>query len=239
MFTIALKPCGSERYPTAFLSGTGLFLFRQPALGGAKTLFIKIYAVVEEIVGVLEQRMMKVLRREYRLAGRYAPVYPQGRVAPCNGGFTLRAIEVVALILEDGRLAEHAEAMGKAARNKELAIVLGRKLHGYMLAERRRAFAYVDSHVEYIAFHHTHELALSMLALLEMKTTQHAIARLRLVVLYEMDGAHFGVKLLLIVRFKEIATGIGKHARFNDDHSGYVCFNNIHCMIPFYGQNNE
>ncbi len=57
----------------------------------------------------------------------------------------LWGIDVVHLVCEDGFLAQYEESVGKAAWDKELALVVFAQFHSHVFAEGRRALTYVDS----------------------------------------------------------------------------------------------
>ena len=64
--------------------------------------------------------MLQVLFAEYRLFHRYAPVNTKGFVLDIDAAISLRVIELVALVLEDGGLGENGEAVSEAPRDEEL-----------------------------------------------------------------------------------------------------------------------
>ncbi len=85
--------------------------------------------------------------RQDDFVGRNAPVDVEVRIVPCQCPFALRGIKVVAFILENNFRREHAEAVGKTAGDKELAMVFFCQFYGYVLAERGRAFADIHGHI--------------------------------------------------------------------------------------------
>ena len=133
--------------------------------------------------------MMLVLFRQDDFVGRNAPVDVEVWVVPCQCSFALRGIKVVAFILENNFRREHAEAVGKTAGDKELAMVFFCQLYGYVLAERGRAFADIHGHIQYGTFDDAYQLALCVWRFLKMKTAQYAVTALTFIVLYEMYGA--------------------------------------------------
>ena len=66
-----------------------------------------------------------------------------------NSSFGFGSIVVVALVLEDGFLAEYAEAVGKAVREEEHPMVVLGKLDGYVLPEGGRADTYIYRHIQH------------------------------------------------------------------------------------------
>ena len=64
--------------------------------------------------------VLQVFLAKNRLFHRYAPVNTQGFVLDVDAAISLRMIELVALVLEDGGFGEHGKAMSKATRDEEL-----------------------------------------------------------------------------------------------------------------------
>lgn len=85
-------------------------------------------------------------------------------------------IEVVALILEYGCVAEYGETMSEALRDEELAVVVLCQFNGYVLAVCRTALAYVYCYIEHRTAHAAHQLALCVWRTLEMKSAHNAVA---------------------------------------------------------------
>ena len=141
--------------------------------------------MLEVELAILEAGMVLVLLAEDDVAQRQLPVDADVGIVPGDGAFGLGVIEVVALVLEDGTLGKHGEAMGKALRNKELTVVLGTELAGEPLPEGGRGATQVDSHIEHPTLDAAHQLALGVRGLLEMQTAHHAIAGFALVILDE------------------------------------------------------
>ena len=65
--------------------------------------------------------------------------------------------------------------MGKTAWNEELPMVFFRQLHGNVLSECRRAFAYIYGHIEYGPLDASDQLALGVGHTLIVKTTHYAV----------------------------------------------------------------
>ena len=195
-------------------------------------LSIKRYVYVERAVEVCEERMFCVLLAEDGLVRRYAPVYSEGGVEDADASVCLRMVEIVALVLEHGFFAEHCEAVGETARYEELAVVVLRQFYGYVLSVCRTALAYIYGNIEHRTLDAAHELALSERRALEMKAAHDAVARLALIVLNEMYLAHLCVEVPLAVALEEISAGIVEHARFDDEHTVYVCLYCFH-INPF------
>lgn len=79
---------------------------------------------IEEMLSILESRMVLILLREIYLGDGDAPINRQVWIIPCDCPFTLRSIIVIALILEDNFWGKYAEAMSKPARDKELTMII-------------------------------------------------------------------------------------------------------------------
>lgn len=156
------------------------------------------------------------------------PVDAEAVVQDADATVRLRCVEIVAFVLEHGFLAQYAEPVGETLWNKELAVVLFRQFHGHVLSVSRRALADVNRHVEHSPLDATHQLALSERRALEMQPAHHAVARHALVVLHEMDGADFFVKLFLVVGLEEIAPLVLEQAGFDDHHAFYACLDYVH-----------
>lgn len=66
--------------------------------------------------------MFGVLFAEKGLVGWDLPIDAEGGVEDADASICLWGIEVVALVLEDGGLAEDSKAMGEASGNEELTV---------------------------------------------------------------------------------------------------------------------
>ena len=64
--------------------------------------------------------MLQVFITEYGFLHRYAPVDTKGSILDVDATIGFRVIELVALVLEDGGLGEHCEAVCEATRDEEL-----------------------------------------------------------------------------------------------------------------------
>lgn len=104
--------------------------------------------------------------------------------------------------------------MGESARDEQLALVVLAQFYRHILSEGGRAATDVHGHIYHRAAYDAHELRLAIVALLIVETTQHAIARLRLVVLHKFHMvADMIVKLLLLPCFEEVAARVFEHFR--------------------------
>ena len=68
--------------------------------------------------------MLQVLLAEYRLLNRDAPVNAQRLILDVNSSISLRMIELIALVLENGHFGEYGKAMCKASGDKELTMII-------------------------------------------------------------------------------------------------------------------
>ena len=139
-------------------------------------------------------------------------------------------IELIALILEDGNIAEDSEAVGKATWNKELPVIILCQFHSHMLAVGRAAFADVNGYVKDGTLDAADEFALGEGWTLEMKTSHYAIGAFAFVVLNKTDGSDLFVKLPLGEGFEEIATGVCEDARLDDDYAVNGGFYYVHMI---------
>jgi hypothetical protein len=67
-----------------------------------------------------------------------------------------------------------------------------------------------------------------------MQPAQHPSARLRLVVLNEVDGADVRFKIGLLECFHEIASAVAKHTGLEDEDALDGCFLVFHTMLCHY-----
>ena len=141
-------------------------------------------------------------------------------------------VELVALVLEDGVVAENGKAVGEALGDEELAVVVLCQLYCDMPAEGGTAATYVDSDVEDGTADTADELGLCEGGTLEVQAPHDAVRGLALVVLDENDGSYLLVELALREGLKEIATGVFEDSWFDDDHAWNFCLDDIHYCSP-------
>ena len=82
-------------------------------------------------------RVPEVLVGQYGLVGWDSPVDSQAFIQNRNAAIRLWVVELIALVLEDGRFGEDGKAMGETSGNKELAMVIFGQCHCDMLAKCR------------------------------------------------------------------------------------------------------
>ena len=131
--------------------------------------------------------MAGVFITEDGLGGGDAPVDAEGVVEDADAAVGLRVVELVALVLEDGGLAEYGEAVGEALRDEELAVVVFGEFYGDVLTVGRGAFTDVNGYVQDGAFDAANDFALWKRRALEMQTTHHAVSGFAFIILDEDD----------------------------------------------------
>src|SRR5581483_8320023 len=89
-----------------------------------------------------KRRRIPVLVGEDRRVDR--PLDPDRGIVPEEAQLAAGVVEVAALVLDLGPLAQHAEAVREALRHEDLAEVLAREEHRDPAAEGRRAAPDVD-----------------------------------------------------------------------------------------------
>ena len=72
----------------------------------------------------------------------------------------LRCIDVINLISKNSLFTEHKESMGKATRNKELALIILAQFHHYIFTESLAAPAQINGNIQNLAFDNTYQLSL-------------------------------------------------------------------------------
>ena len=68
--------------------------------------------------------MLQVFLAKNGLLDWDAPVNAQRLILDVDSSISLRMVELIALVLEDGRFGEDGKAMGETSRNKELTMVV-------------------------------------------------------------------------------------------------------------------
>ena len=85
--------------------------------------------------------MLGILLAQDSVFRRNTPVNTQRIIQNADTTVRFRMIEVVTLVLEDGRFAQYGKAVRKTPRHKKLAMVFFRQFHSYMLSVGRTSFA--------------------------------------------------------------------------------------------------
>jgi hypothetical protein len=122
-------------------------------------------------------------------------------------------VEVGALVEEVGIVREHVEAVGKAGRHPQHAVVGRAQPGSEPLPQGRRAAPQVHRDIEHLAHHHPHQLALRLLGLV-VQAAQDAVCRTAVVVLHEVEVETGGAKGVGIPALEEKAPLIAEHAWF-------------------------
>ena len=142
--------------------------------------------------------MATLASKEFRQGGKGAifigndgggngPLDADLRIVPDNADFVLRMVEIGALVLDLGLLADHAEAVQKAWRYVELAKTFGRQDGAHPASKGLRTLPDVDGDIEDLALYRTDEFALWVVSL-GVKTAQSALPRGGVIVLDEGRG---------------------------------------------------
>ena len=125
------------------------------------------------------------------------PVNAEAFVCDGDASVCLGVIELIALILEDGSLAQHRKTVGKTFWNEELPVIIFCEFYSDVFAVGGRAFAEVDGNVENGTFYAANKFALCVGWALEMQSSHHTIGGHAFVVLHKFDGAYFFFELSL------------------------------------------
>ena len=177
--------------------------------------------------------MSAVLVAENHILCRELPIDRQIGVIPGDSSLCLRAIELVALVLEYHLGAENSKSVGKPFRDEKLSVILCSKLRRDIFAEGGGIGAYIDRHIEHLTLNHPHQLGLGLVPLLEMEPADHSVARFGLIVLDEMELLpRFEGELPLIETFEKVSSVVPKHLRLDDQNPIYICFNYFHFSHP-------
>lgn len=83
-------------------------------------------------IKILQQRMLGVFFAQDSVFRRNTPVDAQRIIQDADTTVRFRMIEVVTLVLEDGRFAQYGKTVCKAPWHKKLAMILLRQFHGHM-----------------------------------------------------------------------------------------------------------
>ena len=187
-----------------------------------------VYCIGEGALEIGERTVARVLVGQDGLVHGNAPVDAQAIVQDADAGICLGVVELVALVLEHGRLAEHGKAVGKALGDEELAVVLCGKFHGHMLAIGGRPLADVHGHVENPTAYTSYKFRLRVGRALEVQASHHAIGAHALVVLDEVHVPYPLLELALGEGLEEVATRILEDTRFQYQQPLNTCLNYVH-----------
>lgn len=119
--------------------------------------------------------MFRVLLAQYCVLCRYLPVDTQAVVKDTDAAVRLGMVELIALVLEHRRLAQHGKTVRKAFRNEELSVVVLRQFNRDVLAVCWRAFPYINCNVEDFSPYTFYQFCLCIWRTLEMQSTHYSI----------------------------------------------------------------
>ena len=157
------------------------------------------------------------------------PFYAKRGVVEAHAAIDFAAVEVVALVAEERVVLKDDEAVGEAARNVELAAILGGESGGDMFAECRRAFADIDRHIPDCPANHANELGLRVGGRLPMEAANDALGREALVILDEGVGYARLMVATGVVGFAEPAAFVAEHVGLDDLYARDFCIDDFHC----------
>ena len=161
------------------------------------------------------------------------PVDAESFVDDENSAVSFRMVVVVALVLEDGYVAEDGEAVCKTSRDEELTVVVFCQLDSHVVAVCWRAFTDIDGYVEDCSFDAAYQFCLSERRTLEMEASHYTVGGAGLVVLDEVNFGYLLVKFPFGERFEEVASGVFEDFGLNYNNSVYICLNYFHIIGSF------
>ena len=157
-----------------------------------------------------------VLRGEDGRDAGVGPVDAEGGVVEAEAALGFLAVEVVALVGEEGVILEDGEAVGETAGDEELAAVVGGEEDRNVLAEGGGTLADVHGDIPDGAAEDTDEFGLSVGAGLPVEAADNAAGGAALVVLDEVGEDAGGFVAGGVVGFAEVATGVGEDVGDDD-----------------------
>lgn len=185
-----------------------------------KIIFFPVVSSVE-FLDLIPGEAGGILGRKDRSIKAERPLYPYNTVVKPKDALRRRAIIIVDLILESGRIGKHGESVREATGNEQLSAIPGRKLDRDMTPECGRTAPEIDCHIHYAALTDAHQLGLRCIARLEMKTADHPAGGKRLVLLNEIHmSSDRTLELILSEYLAEVPAGIGIPHRVNNPHIG-------------------
>jgi len=146
-----------------------------------------------------------------------SPVDAEALVCYGDTVVCFRMVELIALILEDGSLAQYGETVSEAFRNEELTMIFFCEFDGDVLSVGGRPFSDIDGHIQDGSSHTPDKLALCIRWALEVQSAHHPIGGHAFVILHKVDGADFLLELSLRERFEEVPASIPEDAWFYDE----------------------
>lgn len=124
------------------------------------------------------------------MGGGDLPVNCEVGVGAIYSSFTLRVVEGIAFVLEEGLVAQDCKSVGEAFGKEELAVVFAGEEAREVATEGGGTFAQVEGYVEYFSLHAAHEFCLGVGGTLEVKASNNSFCGKAFVVLYKSDGAY-------------------------------------------------
>ena len=167
---------------------------------------------------------------------RDAPVDAERSVEDADAAVGFGMVEVVALVLEDRRLAQYREPVREASWDEKLAVVVLAQFDGHVLPVGGASPADVHRNVQHPAANAAHQLALGERRCLKMQAAHHPVAGLGLVVLHEVDLPHLLIELPLGEALEEVSARVLEHLRFDDKHTVYICLYHFHISAKYAHQ---
>lgn len=195
------------------------------------SLLILNYSLNKRCFKILQQRMLRILFTQDSLIRWNPPVNTQAFIQDTDATVRFRMIEVVTFVLEDGRLAQYRESVGKSLWNEKLPVIIFCQFHSHMLSVGGASLADIHRYIQYRSLHAAHQFALGVGRALEMQPPHHPVGGHAFIVLYKLYLAYLLFKFPLRERFEEITSRVSENARFYDYHVLYCCFDDFHILV--------
>ena len=93
--------------------------------------------------------MLCVFLRQQSFICRNAPINGQAIIYDAYATISFWMVELVTLVLEYGRFAQHGKSVCEATGYKELAVIILGQFYSHMLAVSRTSFANVNSNIKH------------------------------------------------------------------------------------------
>src|SRR5262245_8356223 len=155
------------------------------------------------------------------------PVDLQIRIVPLHADLALRIIKIGTFVFDLSDLAGHTKTVSESRRDEDLPEVFGRQPDADPLPEMRRTASNINCNVVDLAFDHPNQFALRA-PNLGVQPADRSPLRPRMIVLHEDRINPSFVVLPLVICLEEKTALIAEDLRFDDDHAGYVCRNELH-----------
>lgn len=179
----------------------------------------------------VETRSPSVFHRKIRFIYFDRPFNPQLRIIEADSPIIFPRIERSCFIRDLGLVGKSHETVSESRRNPELAPVGSREFYTKPPPEPRTRSTYVDRDIPDLPRDAPHQFPLRVRSLI-METPQHALNRLRMIVLNKTDGR---IDLLseesLVPRFVEPSPIVFENHRFKHLHFGDLSIENSHRLL--------